>query len=152
MANTEAVTRDPRAFPREDVRRLRRKLLKPFKLRDLAGTWKGKLVDVLGLDGELELMLEFAGKGEVSGRFQMRIHHTHSVQELEGQLSGKVSGTEIELIHKGPREMGFRFLGQIKRTGQQRRELSMVGCYEVDSQARPGFVPMRGGTILLWKG
>ena len=152
MAKEQAAAEDLSAFPREDARRLRRGLLVHVGIKDVAGIWKGKLVDVLGLDGELELILELTKDGGVSGRFQMRLRHTHSVQEAEGPVRGKVSGSKIELVHKGPQDMGFRFLGQLVPTGRRSRRMSMVGCYELDSQARPGFAPLRAGTMMLWKG
>jgi hypothetical protein len=119
--------------------------------QDVLGRWRGKLVDVLGLRGDLKLRLEKTEEG-ISGRFQIRLRVHDYVHTIEGYATGRVTDSSVELFYDSPQDQSFRFSGQVRPTAEEVGELSLVGCYEMESQARPSSMPLRGGAMILWKG
>lgn len=112
-------------------------------IRKLSGLWRGRLVDVQGFEGDLEINMRAGSAGQLSGTFDVAIGATHSTIRRQGTIEGKVSGQELRLALIG-RDLPVKFelVGEVLnlRDGG----LGLKGVYEVSAK---GFSPLQGGVV-----
>lgn len=115
--------------------------------RKISGTWRGRLVDIQGFEGELELNLKCDGNDKVDGTFAVAIGGHHSSLSQRGQAQGTISdkGVALSLI-------GKELPVQISLTGDvlnlKRGGIGLRGVYHVDSRV---YSPLQGGITCVSK-
>ena len=111
------------------------------------GTWTGSLVDALGYEGKLTLVLS-GRAGKVSGRFRASIADHHAPFVRAGKVSGKASKGSVDLeltFERGEGEqVRIALRGHAFRLTDE--GAGMCGTYEVAARS---FSPLQGGVIAL---
>ncbi len=111
--------------------------------RRLSGVWRGRLVDIQGFEGALELKLESGAGGKLRGSYHVDIATTHSAMRQQGEVHGSYSksGLSLAFASKEP-PIGIRLTGDVLdlRDGG----VGMRGVYEVSAKT---FSPLQGGVI-----
>ncbi len=110
---------------------------------DVAGTWRGRLIDIRGFEGEISLRLVGDG-GAVKGVAEVSVGATHTSQQHRLTVSGKVDGDRLVLEGAASREAGVRFGIEARVFELHGGGLGLRGTYEV---AARGFSPLRAGAI-----
>lgn len=60
------------------------------------GAWEGRFYDANGFEGELKLQLP-GSEGNVTGSYSLSIRDEEGHVEAEGEITGTVSGLEVQL-------------------------------------------------------
>jgi hypothetical protein len=114
----------------------------------MSGRWRGRLIDVQGLEGELALDLKVDGRGRVSGLARTAIGGHHVPLELLEEVSGRAKADRLELELVGGEERPVAILLTARVMEMTGGGLGM--CAEYDVSAR-GFSPLQGGVAALNK-
>jgi hypothetical protein len=111
------------------------------------GTWRGSLVDALGYEGKLTLVLNGRG-GKLSGRFRASIADHHAPFVRSGKVTGRAQKGAVELELAFPRSEGEQVRIVLRAHAFRLTDVGagMCGTYEV---AARGFSPLQGGVIAL---
>ena len=62
--------------------------------RKLSGVWRGRLVDIQGFEGEVQLTLQSEDDGQVHGTFVVEIGGHHSTLLQPAELRGNATEKE----------------------------------------------------------
>ncbi|MGD1973600.1 MAG: hypothetical protein PVH37_20900 [Desulfobacterales bacterium] len=116
-------------------------------IRRISGNWRGRLVDVQGFEGDLELNLKSGRDGRLSGMFSVEIGANHSTLRQRGTVEGKVSQKGLNLafaVEKPP--LKIKLTGDVidLRDGG----LGLRGAYDVSAR---NFSPLQGGVACAAK-
>jgi hypothetical protein len=111
--------------------------------RRLSGVWRGRLVDVQGFEGVLELTIESGAAGRLRGSYNVEIATTHSTMRQQGEVHGSYSqkGLSLAFASKEP-PIEIRLAGDV--LDLRDRGVGMRGVYEVSART---FSPLQGGVI-----
>jgi hypothetical protein len=116
-------------------------------VRKLSGLWRGRLVDIQGFEGELELDLKGGSAGQLTGTFNVSIAANHAPIRQRGAVEGKFSDDKLTLALVGkdlPVKIGL--IGDVLdlRDGG----VGLRGSYEVSAKT---FSPLQGGVACAAK-
>jgi hypothetical protein len=115
---------------------------------DVAGTWRGRLVDIRGFEGQISLHLQGEG-GEVKGVAEAVIGATHVSEAYRIPVAGKARGDRLVLEGRAGGEQGVGFAIDARVFELPGGGSGLRGTYEV---AARGFSPLRAGAIAASKG
>lgn len=116
-------------------------------IKRMSGSWRGRMVDVLGFEGELELDLKAGRGGEIKGQYHIEIGAGHSSLQQRGDIAGTISekGLKLALV-------GERLPVKISLNGDaiELRDggVGLRGVYEVSAR---GYSPLQGGIVCASK-
>lgn len=108
---------------------------------DVAGTWRGRLIDIRGFEGEITLRLDGEG-GAVKGVVDAAIGATHSSEVRRLAVTGKIDEDRLTLEGEAADGVGIGIDARLfALTGGG---VGLRGTYEVAARA---FSPLRAGVI-----
>jgi len=115
-------------------------------MKNLKGSWSGRLVDVGGFEGTVSLSLR-EGRGVVDGVFDAALDGHHRPIPLRGLVAGRLKGAQLslrlDLGEKGA-PVSVTFEGDVFDT--RRGEVGVCGRYVVAARRSS---PLLGGVISL---
>ena len=114
-------------------------------IQKLSGSWRGRLVDVQGFEGDLQLTLKSDDDGQLRGTFTVQIGTHHSSLRHHGEVQGK--GTEKELsLALAPRDREVPVKISLTADVLDLRDggMGLRGTYEVSARA---YSPLQGGVV-----
>jgi hypothetical protein len=115
----------------------------------LTGIWRGRLVDVLGFEGELELDLVSTDDGQLHGTFGAEIGGHHSTLRRTGKVRGKGTERAINLVLVGEDQQSPVKIN-LKGDVLELRDggVGMRATYQVSAEH---FSPLQGGILTASK-
>ncbi len=114
---------------------------------EVSGTWRGRLVDIRGFEGQISLRL--AGEAAVKGTAEVAVGATHTSDAYRIPVSGKLSEGRMVLEGTAGGDPGVGFAIDCQVFEIPSGGLGLQGTYEV---AARGFSPLRAGVIAASKG
>ena len=114
----------------------------------LTGKWTGKLMDIKGFVGDLELALEHSGE-RLEGRIAVRIMDEESQERFTVPLTGTVAGQEVTLTYKESPQapLNFVFQGRVADAMPHAR-YAIYGTYKLEGESERSY--LGGGCCLFW--
>jgi len=116
-------------------------------LKKLSGTWRGRLIDVQGFEGELRLDVAARSDGRISGEYGVTIGATHTSMVQRGKLTGAWKDGVLTLgfaLEKPPVKVAVKAEALALRDGG----VGLTGVYKVSAR---NFSPLQGGVISVSK-
>jgi hypothetical protein len=114
----------------------------------LSGIWRGRLIDIQGLEGDVELNLKSGDNGQLHGTFSVEIGGHHATLRQHGSVQGKSTERGLRLALVGDeRPVKIGLTGNILQLRDGGMGLSAT--YEVSAK---GFSPLQGGVVCASKG
>jgi hypothetical protein len=113
----------------------------------LSGIWRGRLIDVQGFEGEVELNLKSDDDGQLSGTYSVEVGGQHSTLRQHGSVRGKGTEKGLSLTLVGKEQpVNISLKGNILKLTDGGMGLSAT--YDVSAK---GFSPLQGGVVCASK-
>jgi hypothetical protein len=122
--------------------------MKDLTPKAIAGTWRGRLIDVRGLEGELTLELS-ANRGRAKGIANAAIGATHETERRRVKLQGKYGDDALTLFGVVDERAEVDLAIDVKIFELAGGGHGMCGTYRVSARS---FSPLRAGVIAASKG
>lgn len=114
---------------------------------DVTGSWRGRLVDVRGFEGELTLDLR-AKAARITGDFRSAVGAQHETIDRQGPVKGTLDGNRLSLEMLAADGVEIAIHGTVFRLRAGGTGLKAV--YKV--VAAEGFSPLHGGVLVASHG
>lgn len=116
--------------------------------REVTGSWRGRLIDIRGYEGEVTLRLE--GDGEsVRGTASVSIGGTHASTIRRLELRGELREDQLRLSGAVPGDLGVEIAVDATLFEMPIGGTGLRGTYEVTAKQ---WSPMRAGVLTAARG
>jgi hypothetical protein len=118
-------------------------------IHDISGVWRGKLVDIQGFEGDVELTLKAADDGQLQGTFAVTIGGHHGAVRRRGEVRGKSTEKQVSLaLTSKDKELPVKISATGDVLNLRGGGAGLRTTYQISAK---GYSPLQGGVLCASK-